>query len=217
MEVLAQTDVEVIALEAALDLLDEPVDDTRLVCITFDDAFADVAEHAAPILADHGFPATMFVPTAIVDGKGTYSWYADPPSAMTWEQLRMLVDGGLWSAQAHSRTHPRLSALPRTVAAEEIAGSRVDIEERLATPVTTFAYPAGLYTPREVELVLEAGFRAGVTCTPGVNVGAHPMGELRRTMMGWRDTEDDFRAKLRGGLDRPSPALEWLRRRRSRA
>ena len=216
MEVLARSDVEVVSLEAALDALESPVD-SRLACITFDDAFADVAEQAAPILAEHGFPATTFVPTAILDGRARYSWYADPPRAMTWEQVRMLVESELWSAQAHSRTHPRLSALPRHRAAAEIAGSRTDLEARLGRPVTAFAYPAGLYTPREVALVLEAGFRAGVTCQPGVNPGGHSLGELRRTMMAWGDTEEDFRAKLDGALDRPSVAVEWLRRRRSRA
>jgi hypothetical protein len=36
-------------------------------------------------------------------------------------------------------------------------------------------------------------------------------------MIGWGDTPEDFRAKLLGALDRPSAAVEWLRRRRSRA
>ncbi|MDX6696623.1 MAG: hypothetical protein QOE65_20 [Solirubrobacteraceae bacterium] len=216
MEVLAHADVEVVSLDAALDALAEPVD-ARLVCVTFDDAFADVAEQAAPILAEVGFPATVFVPTAILDGNAAYSWYADPPPAMTWEQLTMLVADGLWAAEAHSRTHPRLSALSRSAAAEEIAGSRTDLEARLGRPVTSFAYPAGLYTPREVDLVREAGFRAGVTCMAGVNVGGYDLGELRRTMVAWGDTEADFRAKLTGGLDRPSAAVEWLRRRRVRA
>jgi glycosyltransferase involved in cell wall biosynthesis/peptidoglycan/xylan/chitin deacetylase (PgdA/CDA1 family) len=208
--------VEVIGLETALEMLTAPVEG-RYVCITFDDAFADVVEQAAPILAEFGFPATVYVPTAILDGRATYSWYAYPPPGMTWEQLRVLVSGGLWSAQAHSQTHPRLSALPREAAVAEIAGSKADLEERLGQPVTSFAYPAGLYSPREVELVAEAGFRAGLTCLPGVNRGGEPMGELRRTMIAWGDREPEFRAKLTGVLDRPAAAAEWLQRRRVRA
>lgn len=216
MEALAAADVQVVSLDAALERLQDPVEG-RFACITFDDAFADLARHAAPILAGHGFPATVFVPTAIVDGRAVYSWYDDAPDAMTWDVLRELTAGGLWAAQAHSRTHPRLSALTREQAAAEIAGSKADLEERLGRPVTSFAYPAGLYSPRDVALVLEAGYRAGVTSRAGVNPGGAPMGELRRTMIAWRDDEDDFRAKLAGALDRPAMAAEWLRRRRVRA
>jgi L-malate glycosyltransferase len=215
LEVLARSGVEVVTLDAAIDRLQRPVQG-RYACITFDDAFADVAEHAAPILAEQGFPATVFVPTAIIDGRETYSWYEKAPRAMSWDQLRELTAGGLWSAQAHSRTHPRLSALPRREATAEIAGSRADLEGRLGRPVTSFAYPAGLYTAREVELVEEAGFRAGLTCRPGVNAGGEPLGELRRTMIAWGDDRRAFGAKLAGVLDRPSAAAEWLRRRRVR-
>jgi glycosyltransferase involved in cell wall biosynthesis/peptidoglycan/xylan/chitin deacetylase (PgdA/CDA1 family) len=216
MEVLAESGVEVLPLEAAMDLLASPVRG-RHACITFDDAFADVAVHAAPILAERGFPATVFVPTSILDGRAPYSWYGDAPPALTWDDLRAMVASGVWSAQAHSRTHPRLSVLSRKEAMSEIAGSKSDLEERLGRPVTSFAYPAGLYSPRDVELVLAAGFRAGLTCRAGVNPGGAPMGELRRTMIAWGDGEAAFRAKLGGALDRPAPVAEWLWRRRTRA
>src|SRR5258708_32795391 len=39
----------------------------RAVLITFDDAYADFAETAWPILKRFGLPATMFVPTAYPD------------------------------------------------------------------------------------------------------------------------------------------------------
>ncbi len=213
MRILAESGVAVVALEEALDLLARPVEG-RHACITFDDAFADVAEQAAPILADFGFPATVFVPTAVLDRRVAYSWYDDPPAAMTWDQVRELVATGLWSAQAHSRTHPPLPALDREEAAAEIAGSKADLERRVGAPVTTFAYPADLYTEREVELVREAGFRAGVTCRAGVNPGGGSLHELRRTMILWRDGEREFGAKLGGALDRPSVAADWVRRRR---
>ena len=38
----------------------------RCVIITFDDAYADLCAHAFPILEKHSFPATVFVPTALV-------------------------------------------------------------------------------------------------------------------------------------------------------
>ncbi len=54
--------------------------------------------------------------------------------------------------------------------------------------------------------MLEAGFRAGVTTPARRQPGGSGLGELRRTMIAWQDTDVDFEAKLSGALDRPS----WL-------
>ena len=49
------------------DALDAPLPPGKpVVAITFDDGYRSVREHALPILEQHGFPATMFVPTAYV-------------------------------------------------------------------------------------------------------------------------------------------------------
>lgn len=40
----------------------------RCVCITFDDGYADNLTVAAPILAEHGIPATVFVAPGFLDG-----------------------------------------------------------------------------------------------------------------------------------------------------
>jgi peptidoglycan/xylan/chitin deacetylase (PgdA/CDA1 family) len=44
------------------------------VLVTFDDAYADVEEHALPILRRAGVPATFFVPTAFPDGGRLFWW-----------------------------------------------------------------------------------------------------------------------------------------------
>jgi peptidoglycan/xylan/chitin deacetylase (PgdA/CDA1 family) len=46
----------------------------RAVVITFDDAYRDFLEHAWPVLARHGIPATLFVPTAYPDADGSFWW-----------------------------------------------------------------------------------------------------------------------------------------------
>ena len=50
--------------------------DERLVAITFDDAFESVATAAAPILEARGWPGTVFVPTATLEGDGLH--WIDP-------------------------------------------------------------------------------------------------------------------------------------------
>jgi peptidoglycan/xylan/chitin deacetylase (PgdA/CDA1 family) len=53
----------------------------RQVAVTFDDAYADTAECAAPILESAGLPATVFVPTAALQ----------PDHEFWWERLVHLV------------------------------------------------------------------------------------------------------------------------------
>jgi peptidoglycan/xylan/chitin deacetylase (PgdA/CDA1 family) len=46
----------------------------RAVAVTFDDGYADNLEVAAPILLEHGIPATLFVATDLIDSGGTPWW-----------------------------------------------------------------------------------------------------------------------------------------------
>jgi peptidoglycan/xylan/chitin deacetylase (PgdA/CDA1 family) len=58
----------------------------RALLLTFDDAYADFAEHAWPALRRRGLPAALFVPTAYPDQPGRAFW---------WDRL--------WSALARTR------------------------------------------------------------------------------------------------------------------
>lgn len=216
MEVVAASGATPVCLETALDLLERPVE-RPYVCVTFDDGYADNLEVAAPVLRELGIPATIFVATAVIDGTASFSWFEDPPPALTWDEIRELERAGSIDVQAHSRTHPWLPRLGDEEAREEIAGSKRDLEERLGRPVTTFCYPAGLYGGREVRFVQEAGFRAGITTDPGVNGGGGDFGRLRRTLVYGDDGSFAFAAKLAGKLDKPPALRAWLYRRRAAA
>jgi peptidoglycan/xylan/chitin deacetylase (PgdA/CDA1 family) len=48
----------------------------RFVCLTFDGASKDVISSAYPVLARHGVPFTVYVPTAFPDGLGEAWWLA---------------------------------------------------------------------------------------------------------------------------------------------
>jgi peptidoglycan/xylan/chitin deacetylase (PgdA/CDA1 family) len=67
---------------------------------------------------------------------------------MDWAEVREMADRG-FGIGAHSMRHPDLTKLPREKAAQEMDGSKTEIEQRLGRPVTEFAYPYGRI-PREV-------------------------------------------------------------------
>jgi peptidoglycan/xylan/chitin deacetylase (PgdA/CDA1 family) len=198
-------------LDDALDKLREGASG-RHVCVTFDDGYRDNLENAIPVLRDLAIPATIFVASGMIDGTAPVYWYDQPPPLLTWSELREINDEGLVAIGAHSRTHRALPKLPDEEAWEEIAGSRGDLEKRLGRPVTSFAYPSGLYGEREVRMAREAGYRVAVTCEPGANGPGQRPHELRRLIVGPRDDLKMFEAKLTGLLDEPWGVSDGLKR-----
>jgi peptidoglycan/xylan/chitin deacetylase (PgdA/CDA1 family) len=185
-----------------------------VVGLSFDDAYVDVADNAVPVLRDLGFSATVFVPTAVVDGRASLPPNQRGQGLMSWDRLRELDREGVLRAEAHSVTHRNLLALDDEDARHEVVESRAELERRLERPVLAFAYPAGLAGPREVRLAREAGYDVAVTCEPGLNDGDTDRHALRRTQIDPRDTLLDFRAKIGGGHDTPLPLRRIYRRRR---
>src|ERR1044071_440701 len=127
--------------------------DDGIIALSFDDGYKDIAEHALPVLERHGFRATVFVATGVVDGSATFSWYRSQPPVLSWPEISALDRGSALSFEAHTITHPDLRAVDDDRAVHEIAGSKAALEERLGRAVTAFCYPAGLYGERERRLV----------------------------------------------------------------
>ena len=113
----------------------------RTLAVTFDDAFASVGSLAAPILADLGVPATVFVPTdwpgARMRWPGIDHWAATPHAhelqAMTWDELRALAADG-WEIASHTCSHPRLSGLDDDAIHRELTTSRAVCEREIGRP-----------------------------------------------------------------------------------
>jgi len=128
----------------------------RPVVLTFDDGYADFHSRAMPLLAEHGFTATLFATTG---------WEQDPdlrqsaPGRMlNRTQLTEAAAAGIEVA-AHSRSHPQLDQLPEPLAREELCASKRWLEDELGLAVPGLAYPFG-YSSRLVrQLAREAGYR----------------------------------------------------------
>lgn len=215
LETVLAAGLEPVSVARAIELVAAGEVGGRHVAVTFDDGYRDNLEHAVPVLEELGIPATIFVPTRIIDGEARYWWFSAPPPALTWDELRALDAGALVDVEAHTLTHPWLPRLSDDEARAEIAGSRTELAERLGREVGVFCYPGGLYGEREAKLVREAGYRAAFTTDPGVNGGGEPMERLRRTLVYWEDGDAAFRAKIDGILDRPPALRAWLYRRRA--
>lgn len=193
----------------------------KAVAFTFDDAYADFAENAWPLLRRYGFGATLFVPVDYVGGRA--EWDADHgPTAplLTWDQLRELRDQGVEIA-SHGCSHQRMFELSPEDALEEARRSREVLRQELGIEAAGFCYPYNWADPAARQAVAEAGYRYGVY---GADDGTRPEDRdphfLPRVEVFGSDTLDEFIAKL----PRPSPAPDEsiaryleLRARRDRA
>ena len=214
MELLAGHGFRVVDLVEAVRLLDAGELPPKTVGLSFDDGYRDVAEHALPVLAEHGFRATVFVPTGVIDGRFFFRWYEQQPPLMTWDDIATLDRQGTLTFEAHTVSHPNLLSVDDAAAASEIADSKRELEEHLGRPVTAFCYPAGLFGERERRLAEHVGFHCAFSCEPGVNLPDTDRFALRRRQIDGRDRVLDFRAKVGGGHDSGLPLRGVYRRMR---
>jgi len=212
MDFLASEGYRVVDVVEAVRLLDAGSPPARTVGLSFDDGFLDVREEALPVLAEHGFRATVFVATGVTDGRASFGWYERQPPLLTWDDIAELDRQGTLEFEAHTVSHPNLLAVDDAGARAEIHGCKRELEARLERVVSAFAYPAGLFGERERRLAIAAGFASAVSCEPGVNLPGTDRFALRRRQVDARDRLLDFRAKVGGGHDTPLPLRDRYRR-----
>lgn len=161
----------------------------KVVAITFDDGYLDTLEQALPILNTFGFSATCY----FVSGRlgGFNDWDAAALNVnkqlMTKEQMLAWHAAGM-EVGAHSRTHPRLTRCSDAQLAEELAGSKVDLEALTGASVTQFCYPYGDLDNRVAEAARKAGFSAATTVQRGRAQPGDDVMLLRRILVSGSNT-----------------------------
>jgi peptidoglycan/xylan/chitin deacetylase (PgdA/CDA1 family) len=181
------------------------------VVLTFDDGYESVARHAFPVLADLGFRASVFLPSAYIGT--TSSWdtrfLARRYAHLDRGQVRALSAAG-WEIGSHSATHADLRRVSRRRLEEETAGSRAALEDLTGAPVSSFAYPFGRTDARVRAAVVAAGYRAACGAPPARTPGPACLDPFAIPRLGVRapDGLGALRAKIDGG---PGAFLELLK------
>lgn len=131
----------------------------RSVAITIDDAYASFYESGWPLLRDYGFPATLFVATEPVGGRGY----------MTWDQLREVAAAGV-ALGAHSHAHPSYPTLSPEQQAADLEAMTALFDAELGMRPTLFAYPYGEADATTLGLIEAQGYHAAFGQHSGVAV-----------------------------------------------
>ncbi len=90
-------------------------------------------------------------------------------NVMTWDHVRALHAAGM-DIGSHTRTHRVLQTLSPAQIADELVGSRLDLERELGVPVRAISYPVG-HTLRDrpdlQQALRDAGYALGFTNATG--------------------------------------------------
>lgn len=146
MRILSQRGFTGISLSTLLDSWEKGSElPSRPVVITFDDGFANVLEHGAPVLSDLGFRATIFVVSGRCGQTNDWPQRSGTPRLplLSWSALMEMAAAG-FEIGSHSVTHRLPTEISKAEAEREIVDSKATIEDRLGRAVQSFAYPFGL-------------------------------------------------------------------------
>jgi len=168
------------------------------VVLTFDDGDRSFVDFAHPVLCRYGFPATVFVVSALTGQPA--GWFAADgratPTIMAAETIRELRRQNV-TFGPHTLSHPRLSQLPTAQIVREVEQGKAQMEALLEEPMEFFCYPYGDYDERVVAVVRNAGFRGALSCIRGSAVpGRERPFELPRKAISYGDSLPGFWWKL---------------------
>ncbi|GAA0535472.1 hypothetical protein GCM10010172_15890 [Paractinoplanes ferrugineus] len=173
----------------------------RSVLLTFDDAYESLLTHAAPIMARHQAPGMICV---VSDELGGYnSWDADSGAVkmplLSTEQLDHMRRTG-WEIESHTRRHAHLPQLNPAALADELAGSRDELDRAgLGTP-RFIAFPFGEHDRRVRSQTRKAGYSAAFAL---LTDGAYPANGNRYALPRVEVQRDTTPEKLLRQLDAP--------------
>jgi len=143
---------EVVGLDEALRRIQEPVQSRRFAVLTFDGAYRDVATYAAPVLARHGYPSTIFVPTGFVDGIAPMWWLALEQVVLRHDRVSLVVDRverhfDVGGTRSKYELYAYLEGWLRTLPPPELSHAINDLGRRYSVDVAGLTRAAAMQWP----------------------------------------------------------------------
>lgn len=184
----------------------------KKVYITFDDGYYDNYDKAFPILNKYNLKATFFLTVGLIEEK-TYmpidlNDMRIQNRLMDWPEIREMAKGGM-QLGAHTLNHNWLTNEGINLE-EEIEDSKIFIEEKTGYPVTVFAYPAGMYNDKVLEVVKEF-YECAVITSRGIDFPSTNKDPylIERETISSKDSMFMFKLKV-SGVHRFLRKIPWV-------
>ena len=128
------------------------------LCLTFDDGNLSDFGNVFPVLGDRGIKASFFIVPDFVGKKGF----------MNWSHIIELHKYGM-EIGSHSLSHKFMTTLRNDDLHNEIAKSKKVIEDKIGSPINSFAYPYGDCSNKTHNIIKKLGYKNICTSKPGLN------------------------------------------------
>lgn len=175
---------------------------TNYAVITFDDGFSDFYSEAFPILQEHGFPATVFLPTSFIDNNNRFK----NKECLSWSEVRELKRKGV-NFGSHTVNHPELYRISKLAVMYELRKSKEIISNQIGESIDSFSYPYA-FPEQDKEFIAymkgalkNCGYNYGVTTRIGTALEKEDPLFFRRIPINSYDDQFFFKAKLEGAYD----------------
>lgn len=140
------------------------------VAITFDDGFQSVVQNAIVELESRKFPATIFIPPSCLGESPSWPDIDEREKGsevvMNIQELMKIKNNEFINIGSHSQTHANLLRIGEAEAREEIAGSKLKLEELLGCKVKELSFPFGAFNENHVKIAKEAGYERVFSIMP---------------------------------------------------
>lgn len=177
----------------------------KRVAITFDDGFEDNYKNALPILKKYSAKATIY----LVSDRHNNDWsskkkkkhnsgeLAKEPKLKD-QQVYEMIESGIFELGGHTKTHCNLHNISHEEKLKEINTDRKNMMQQYNSELSSFAYPFGIYSQEDIQLVKEAGYTTAVTVEDGIADLDKPF-ELARIKVSGKEAMFSFKLRLRTG------------------
>jgi peptidoglycan/xylan/chitin deacetylase (PgdA/CDA1 family) len=169
----------------------------RAVLVSFDDAYTDLLEVAAPLLGERGIKAVVFAVAGHLGGVNDWDHHKGAASLNLLDPVGLSRLPGLGiEVGAHTLNHRPLPEVPPAEVDAELSGAADRIEAAGVPRPRAFSYPYGRWSPELAGAVRDAGYEVAFTTAwgdprPGGDLFSVPRVEVHAS-----DTPRKLRQKL---------------------